>query len=323
MSNKRKIRISLAVVAFLLIGYFAVDAFIFDGVKPKSITENGFQADLFVKDDIYNQTAIVLIGGGPWGDYWANEFAKKEMVGLSLPYVDEENLPKLPEEIDLVYFESALQWLGRQAEVDPDKIIVMGASRNAELALLIASKFPDDVSGVIAYSPSSVSWSNTVLPYNSDILKASWTYKGVDIPYVPMEKITPNSADNIEMLAYWKNGLSKTDLVDKAFIKVERIRGPILLFSGIDDAVWPSAIMANMIDKRLKENNFKPRFSNIKYEDAGHSISTNPEQISDVRTGYIKIKKKNYKYDFGGTNEGDFKAKKDAKIKVMEFLDSL
>ncbi|HDZ14232.1 MAG TPA: palmitoyl-CoA hydrolase [Pricia sp.] len=302
MTNKRKIRISMAVIAFLLIGYFVADAWLFDGVRPKAITENGFQADLFVKDDVNNKTAIVLIGGGPWGDYWANEFAKNKMVGLSLPYVYEENLPKLPEKIDLVYFKNALQWLGQLAEVDPDKIIVMGASRNAELALLIASKFPEIVSGVIAYAPSSVSWSNSVLPYNSDTLKASWTYKGTDIPYVPTEKITPNNADKIEMLAYWEKGLSKIDFVNKALIKVEQIRGPILLFSGIDDEVWPSAKMANMIEQRLAENNFKPHFSNIKYKDAGHSISTNPEQISDVRTGKIRIKGKNYTYDFGGTN---------------------
>ncbi|WP_215731646.1 hypothetical protein [Bizionia saleffrena] len=49
----------------------------------------------------------------------------------------------------------------------------MGASRNVELALVIASTFPEIVSGVVAYSTRSISWSNTILPYNSNQLKPS------------------------------------------------------------------------------------------------------------------------------------------------------
>jgi hypothetical protein len=36
------------------------------------------------------------------------------MVGLSIPYTGKEGLPKLPEEIDLAYFENAIMWLGKQ-----------------------------------------------------------------------------------------------------------------------------------------------------------------------------------------------------------------
>lgn len=32
---------------------------------------------------------------------------------------------------------------------------------------------------------------------------------------------------------------------------------------------------------------------------------------------------KNYSYEFGGTNEGDFKAKQDARYKVFEFLEHI
>ena len=179
-------------------------------------------------------------------DYWAQEFAKKEMVGLSIAYFGKEGLPNLPEEIELEYFEKVINWIRKQPQVDPKKIVVIGASRNAELALIIASTFPEMVGGVVAYAPSSVSWSNTVLPYNSNELKASWKYKGIDIPYIPMEKISGNNSDKIEMIVYWESGLSKTDLGNEAFIKVEQITGPVLLFSGIDDKVWPSSDMADI-----------------------------------------------------------------------------
>lgn len=322
MEKNRKYLIGIGIIAVLYFGYLIADSILFDGVKPRIIKENGIQANYYVKDISEKKATIVLIGGGPWGDYWGQQFAKKGFVGLSLAYWGKEGLPKLPEEINLEYFENAIKWLRKQPEVDPDKIIVMGASRNAELSLVLASLLPELIGGVIAYAPSSVSWSNTVLPYNSDDLKPSWKYSGKDIPYIPMDKISENSSNKIETLEYWSNGLAKAEHLTQAAIKVERINGPILLFSGKDDKVWPSSLMADMVEQRILDSNFKFSFQNIKYEEAGHLISTNPEIYSDIRTGKIEINGKEYEFEYGGTNEGDHKARQDAKIRLMEFVNN-
>lgn len=323
MRNNRKIILFIGIIAILVVGYFIADNMLFNGIKSKPINEDGFQANYFAKDELKDKTAIILIGGGQWGDYWAQEFANKEMVGLSLPYTGKEGLPRLPEEIELEYFENAINWLIKQPQVDPNKIVVMGASRNAELALIIASIFPESIRGVVAYAPSSVSWSNTVLPYNSDELKSSWKYKGVDVPYLPMNKIIGNESNKIKMVEYWKKGLAKTDFITQAAIKVEKINGPIILFSGNDDKVWPSSIMADMIENRLEDNSFEHSFQNIKYDNAGHLISNNPDDDSSYRIGKININGKDYEYEFGGNDNGDFKAKQDARMKLMEFLEKL
>ena len=118
MSKKRKYIIPLVIIIILTVGYFIADSILFDGVKPKVINVNGFQAKYFAKDNLTNKTAVILIGGGQWGDYWANEFANKEMVALSLPYNGIEGLPKLPEDIDLEYFENAIKWLKSKKEVN-------------------------------------------------------------------------------------------------------------------------------------------------------------------------------------------------------------
>ena len=323
MKKNRKYIIWIGIIAFLFVGYFIADSFLFNGVKPRIINDNGFQANYFVKKDTEKKASIVLIGGGQWGDYWGQQFAEIGFVGLSLHYTGREGLPKLPEEINLEYFENAIKWLKKQPEVDPDKIIVMGASRNAELSLVIASIFPKLVRGVIAYAPSSVSWSNTVLPYNSNDLKPSWKYQGIDIPYIPMDKISGNESNKIKTLEYWKSGLAKTDFLTQATIRVEKINGPILLFSGKDDMVWPSSLMADMIEQRIKENNFKYSFQNIKYEEAGHLISSNPKSNSDFRIGKININGKDYEFEYGGTNEGDNKAKQDAKMRLLDFIEKI
>ena len=323
MGISRKYIIGIVITILLVIGYFIADRILFSGVKARTINENGIQANYFVKTNTKRSTSIVLIGGGQWGDYWGQQFANRGYSGLSLQYTQREGLPKLPEEINLEYFEKALAWLKKQPEVDPNKIIVMGASRNAELALLLASVFPRSISGVVAYAPSAVSWSNTVLPYNSNELKSSWKYKGLDIPYVPMDKISGNQLNSNNMLEYWNKGLQKADFIRQAAIKVEKINGPILLFSGKDDQVWPSSIMADMIEKRLETNTFEHSFQNIKYENAGHLISSNPDDNTSYRTGTINISGKDYVYENGGNDEGDFKAKRDAKLKLMEFLEKI
>ncbi|GAA0872147.1 hypothetical protein GCM10009117_12940 [Gangjinia marincola] len=319
----KKFSIIFGVIALLILGYFILDSILFDGIKAEPIDDYGFKANHFKKENSASAPAIILLGGGQWGDYWGQEFAKNGFIGLSLPYMGREGLPKLPEEIDLEYIENAINWLQEQPEVNATKIAVMGASRNAELALLIASTFPQMISGVIAYAPSSVAWSNTVLPYNSDEVKPSWMYKGVAIPYVPMEKISANETGEIKMLEYWKKGLSKMEEVSRAAIKVEQINGPILLFSGKDDRVWPSAEMADSIEKRLNEHNFKYSIQNIQYDSVGHSISGNPEDKSRVERRTIKIDGKDYQYTTGGNADSEFKAKQDAKNKVFAFLNKL
>ena len=116
---------------------------LFDGIKPVLIKDAGFRASFFAKKTTKNQATIVLVGGGDWGAYWGQELAKANYVSLSLPYHREKGLPALPEEIPLEYFEKTFHWLKNQPQVNPNKIIVMGASRNAELALILASYYPE------------------------------------------------------------------------------------------------------------------------------------------------------------------------------------
>ena len=320
----KKLILYLAVLATLMGGYFIVDGFLFDGIRAEEVKEDGFYGRYYSDHPSQPVPAVILIGGGHWGDYWASEFAKQGYVGLSLPYTREEGLPQLPEEIPLEYFAQAINWLKTQEDVDPDHVLVMGASKNSEIALSVASLYPQLVGGAIAYAPSSVSWSNTVLPFNSPELKPSLTFRGEDVPYLTMERVQGNEGNKIDTYAYWNAGLEK-DSMNLAAIKVEQINGPVLLLSGKADEVWPSSKMADQIEIRLKTNSFAFPFYNLQYEGAGHLISTNPDAENDVdnRSGTMVIDGKTYKYDFGGSKEADILAKKEAKIKVFEFLEEL
>lgn len=320
MKKKRKYLALFLIPMVLIIGYVILDRILFDGFTGKEIAEEGFQAKFFCKPDIRNKPAVVLIGGGQGGEYWAHKFAEKGIVSLSLPYYRQSGLPSLMEEIPLEYFEKALNWLRSQPEVNPEKVILMGASRNGELSLVIASTFPELVGGVIAYAPSAVSWSNTVLPFNSDALKASWTYMDQDVPYLPMKKIKGNDSSKIETLEYWREGLKKIDQYEESIIRVEKINGPILLLSGKDDKIWPSAAMSDMIEERLRVHNFQHEFDNVQYENAGHLISRNISSIAEGRQGYMNVDGKSYEFEYGGTIEGDKLAIIKSQEKILSFL---
>ena len=316
----RKLAGFLLVFLVLVGGYWILDGLLFDGVRGRDITERGIQATYFAQPEIQQKPAIVIPGGGPGGEYWASEFAKQGWVGLSLPYYRQPGLPPLLEDIPLEYFETAIRWLGEQPEVDPDRIIVMGASRNAELSLLIASHFPDLVGGVIALAPSSVAWPNAVLPFNSDTLKPSWTFEGQDVPYLPMRKIQGPETSTIETLDYWMAGLQQVSGYPEAVIPVEQIAGPVLLLSGKDDQIWPSAFMSDMIEERLRAHDFPYAVENIQYEDAGHLISRNVETISSGRTGQMYIDGKAYAFEHGGSIEGDRAAIMQVREKIFSFV---
>jgi len=55
-------------------------------------------------------------------------------------------------------------------------------------------------------------------------------------------------------------------------IKVENIRGPVLLLAADNDAQWPSAEMARAVCGRLKDKNFSYQFRVQTYYPAGHIL---------------------------------------------------
>ncbi|NPD47184.1 hypothetical protein HNV12_12920 [Methanococcoides sp. SA1] len=104
----KQVIITIISILLLIVTYLIIDHFLFDGFKTSFIHEDGFQAKYFARSETQNKTAIILIGGGQWGNYWGEQFANKGYVGLSLPYTRLEGLPDLPEEIPLEYFEKAI-----------------------------------------------------------------------------------------------------------------------------------------------------------------------------------------------------------------------
>lgn len=68
---------------------------------------------------------------------------------------------------------------------------------------------------------------------------------------------------------------------------------------------------------------FNFEIENIKYENAGHLISGNPNNPSSARKGKMMIDGNSYEFNFGGTEAGDRAAQQDASQRVFHFLSKL
>src|SRR5690606_7149622 len=112
--------------------------------------------------------------------------------------------------------------VAQHPKIDESKIILMGGSKGAELALNLASRYAD-FNGVIAMSTSNVSFPAITWSANT----SSWTYRDQEIPYVPASLKTISPALKGDLYAAHSMMLEDKEAVKKAEIEVENINGPI------------------------------------------------------------------------------------------------
>jgi dienelactone hydrolase len=192
--------------------------------------------------------AVLSLGGseGGYGSDWVERLvASHGYPVLQLAYFDAEGLPNELSEIPLEYFASALQRL--RAENGVERVVVLGFSRGAELALILGSRFAGLVDGVVAYAPSSV-----VNP--SLDCGPAWTLRGAPLPTVDCSEYGNASPSNGE-----------------AVIAVERIDGPVMAVAGVSDSVWPAASYAAAIESRLEEHE-RSEVTVAVFPAAGHGV---------------------------------------------------
>ena len=302
---------------------------VYPSVIRREVRESGLVGTLFLPQTEGPVGAIIVLGGSSGGRRQgiAALLSSHGFATLALAYFNDESLPEELVEIPLEYFETAIDFLGEQVAIDASRIAVFGGSRGAELALLLGATFPQ-VCAVVAYAPGSLVSSGCCSPQASR--KAAWTYRGK--PIVPLK----NDWSDPEIQALrkeieseikagkpvaWARGtrlkVEKALNLEEASIPVEKIRGPILFISGKEDALWPSAELAEISMTRLRELRFAHQFEHLSYEDAGHQIWIPflPTTVTARRHPLSGIV-----LEYGGTPVGIAKASADSWPRVLTFF---
>jgi dienelactone hydrolase len=250
-----------------------------------SLATEGFVGTYFRAAPGSPVPAVLQIGGafGGHSSLPAALVASHGYPTLSLAYFKEPGLPKTLKDIPLEYFAKALRWLAAQPGVDPNRVVVLGASRGGEAALLLGIYYPELVHGVIACTSSA------------DVLGASdypafggnaWTLDGSPIPQGP--------------------------------IPVERVGGPVMATGGGKDAVWPTAEAVREIVARARRYGRNDIVGHI-YVKAGHSVGCAVpylplRSINFGRTSWLP---------FGGTQASNAQARAASWPLLLRFVATL
>jgi dienelactone hydrolase len=203
-------------------------------------------------------------GGLEWADRWGEPLASRGYALLALAYFGTGTLPGVLAEIPLEYFKTAIDWLQTQPAIDARRVAIIGNSKGAEAALLVAASHPE-ISLVVAGVPSHVIWQS---PNPKAGEKSSWTLAGKPVPYVAYDMTAPFS----NTLDLYTRSIQSRPVTAAAVIPVERVNGPVLLFSAKEDRVWPSTLMADRVIERLKERRFPFAYEHVSYDGAGHPV---------------------------------------------------
>lgn len=283
-------------------------------VQRIDVNERGLVGRLYAAVGASRRTGVLMLtgsGGGYPEEASARDLARAGYPVLALAYFRDwgGNPPELEQKelrnVPLEYIFKALDWFKARPEVRADRIALMGESRGAELALMIASLRPD-VAGVIAFSPQEVRWGAVGGG------GAAWTLNGVPLPYTGgvYKRETPMSqfTDVLD---------GPADVRNAAAIEVEHIHGPVLLISSLADAMSPSARMANDIEARLRAHGFSYKVENVQYENASHLLMGFGPGATEFRVRDV------FTIHFGGTAEGTEKARNAGWARAKEFLGHL
>ncbi len=323
MGILKKIGLTIGIIILLFIAFVGTvwvfnpfaETVLVNDPEPfgQRINENGLIANYYPVEGTGKYPAIVLLGGSEGGigtgvTRIAQELQKQNYAVLVVSYFGAPGQTDKLELIPLERFDKAIDWLKSQPNIDGNALAVMGASKGAEAALIVATRRPE-LRTVIAGMPSSVAWQG----YNPNLLKqiftppdGSWSLNGKAIPFLPYVREYVEGPFDL-----YQKSLAEAPIYPDAIIPVENITGPVMLICGELDSLWPSCDMARQAQRRAHERG-GPKVHLLSYKGAGHAgfgVPLKPDHPRFELLGSI-----------GGTAGDNNKAREESWEKILVHL---
>jgi dienelactone hydrolase len=314
---------SVLVILVLLVGAagamwyfnpFAPPVLVSDpGPGGRRVTDNGLVANYYPASGDGKHPAILLLGGseggiGPGVTRMATALHEKHFAVLNISYFRAPGQTERLALVPLETFDRAIDWLKAQPDVDADRLAIVGGSKGAEAALIVATRHPE-LRAVVAGMPSSVAWQGVdwnMMNYFVNPPGGSWALEGKPIPFVPYVKKFTNS-----LLELYAESLAQLPDHQDAIIPIEASHASVLLICGRDDSLWPSCPMAEQVKARA-ESHQGPAVVVLAYDHAGHGVFGVPLEKTNPNFNTLA--------SLGGTADGNNAARIHGWPKVLEHL---
>ncbi|MBC3989707.1 acyl-CoA thioesterase/BAAT N-terminal domain-containing protein [Streptomyces sp. AC563] len=253
--------------------------FLAPGVVREQWRDNTI-ADLFLPSTPRHGPAVLVLAGA-WGGFdWCAEvaavIASRGRPALALAYFDWEGRHGLPtsiEEIPVEYAVRALDRLLRHPAVSPEGAAVLGISKGAEYALLLAAH-DARVRALAVHAPTSHVW-ESVRADGRRPARSSWSLGGKPLPFLAFDADDAfyEAADKTLLLPFHRRALG-TVATHRApsRIPVARIRGDVALFSLREDTLWPATEMGQEVANVIATEGGNQRVRHIQLDATGHAV---------------------------------------------------
>lgn len=280
-----------------------------ENVDVKYVDEGALQGFHLTPKNKTHDGVVICYGGSEGSPNFetAERLAKDGYETLALFMFGMKNQPKTLARIPLEQFEDVLKYVEKLEDNAP--ITVVGASKGAEYALNLATKY-DEIANLILIAPSAYNFAGLDFKdYGS-----SWTHENKELPFVDIKRsslgalfkdmIFPSMTKGpIVYRESYASAVRMDANIESKTIPVEQTKANILMIVGEDDQMWDSYEMAKTIKARSENAQI------VHYKNAGHIFLG----CGVLNTPAMRVKT-------GGNLAGNNEADADSTRVIDEFL---
>jgi uncharacterized protein len=262
--------------------------------------------------------AILLLGGSEGSlrearNVYARALAAEGYAVLYASYYMTSESNRSLNMVPLETFDRALAWMSAQSEIDQTRIAIIGHSKGAEAALIVATRRPE-IRAVVAAMPSDVAWQGfDTNATDMSQFSSSWSIAGRPVPFLPYETLAWHQWFSEDaLIRMFRQSWAQSDRHPQSRINIGAIRAQMFLICGGEDMVWPSCDMARAIRSRAVQASHQEPVL-LRYPDAGHWAFGPVSGLHRTDERGLGV--------MGGTAQSDMAARRDQWPKLLDFLD--
>lgn len=249
------------------------------------VEKDGFHG-VYWQNKTPTNAAIIAMLGDDAEDYMAKSCVKwLQKQGVNVLTMSPAKKNYSHHNYPLERIETAINWLKSNGN---DKIGIVGASTTGTLALTAASYFPD-ITLTIAMTPSDFVWQGFEQGKKDDCDEwpvegvSLFTYRGQPLAYMPfcykhpeywqvVKSETKKSGNMIDSKKIFDDSEEAHPITEDEFIKIENIKGKLLMIGAEDDCLWNAAKYVKRAEKRLSEKSHDCDAEFVTYKHGSHFV---------------------------------------------------